>query len=700
MNAFFAWLIATTLIGWLAWPLSFHFFRRLPDRGYAFSKALGLLLFGYLFWFLGSLGFLRNDAGGLLLAAISLLALSILLVKRHGFAELRAWLRQHGTYVIAVELLFLLAFSGWAWMRAHNPDILGTEKPMEFMFINSILRSRTFPPHDAWLSGHAISYYYFGYLLVAAMARLTITPSPVAFNLSLAVLFALTAASAQGVTVNLIALVRRDRASHAQPPSSLMPAFWPALLGPLLILLVGNFYGVLELAHDNGLFASLRIPAVWYDFGNSPALDDGQSSQDFQGPPGARAGWINVWEWLDLKRLNTPPDADSGHFVWDLDNWFFAARVVHDRNLTGVETEAIDEMPAFSFVLGDLHPHVLALPFVTLATGLALDWLLWAREAAARKGKAPDRLPRKRLVLSGLILGGLAFLNTWDFPIYWFLVLLALLAGFASALEWHGFILHWRYLVKLAVSLLILSLALYFPFYLTFQSQAGGILPNLIYPTRFQQTVVMFGPVLPGVILFLGWLVLIWRKNFNLQAALLSGLGIVVLLSMFMALFVLVLAINPDNMGLLDQAIYPLTRDQALSLFWQRRLVDSLATLFSGGMIVVCVGLANGVLRQTESSPARSDPGAMAERPPQERESAHCELRSPAVLMSLAMKLTGALLILGPEFFYLRDNFGTRMNPCSSSTCRPGSCGRWPQDLASGLSMTGPAARCAGLLRG
>jgi uncharacterized membrane protein len=30
--------------------------------------------------------------------------------------------------------------------------------------------------------------------------------------------------------------------------------------------------------------------------------------------------------------------------------------------------------------------------------------------------------------------------------------------------------------------------------------------------------------------------------------------------------------------------------------------------------------------------------------------------------MSLAIILTGALLILGPEFFYLRDNFGTRMN--------------------------------------
>ncbi len=48
-------------------------------------------------------------------------------------------------------------------MRAHNPEIYSTEKPMEIMFINSIRASETFPPHDAWLAGYAISYYYFGY---------------------------------------------------------------------------------------------------------------------------------------------------------------------------------------------------------------------------------------------------------------------------------------------------------------------------------------------------------------------------------------------------------------------------------------------------------------------------------------------------------------------------------------------------------
>jgi uncharacterized membrane protein len=37
-------------------------------------------------------------------------------------------------------------------------------------------------------------------------------------------------------------------------------------------------------------------------------------------------------------------------------------------------------------------------------------------------------------------------------------------------------------------------------------------------------------------------------------------------------------------------------------------------------------------------------------------------LRSPVVLMLFAMILTGALLLIGPEFVYLRDNFGTRMN--------------------------------------
>ena len=64
-------------------------------------------------------------------------------------------------------------------------DAAGTEKPMELAFINAIMRSPTFPPSDPWLSGYAISYYYFGYVLVALLAKLTALPGAVAFNLGL-----------------------------------------------------------------------------------------------------------------------------------------------------------------------------------------------------------------------------------------------------------------------------------------------------------------------------------------------------------------------------------------------------------------------------------------------------------------------------------------------------------------------------------
>jgi YYY domain-containing protein len=671
MLTFLLWYLAITLLGWLAFPLIYTFFRRLPDRGYAFAKPLGLLFFGYLFWFLGSLGLLHNDLGGLLFCLLLLAALAVLQARKIGPDRLLVWLRESWKYLLAVELFFLVTFAAWTIIRSYNPAILGTEKPMEFMFLNSVLRSPRFPPQDAWLSGHAISYYYFGYILIACMARLTGTAASVAFNLGLALLFALAATGALGLLVNLIATVKSGPEPARKPQeTNLLSAFWPGLLGPLMVLLVGNFYGVLEFAHDNGLLANLRIPAVWYDFGQAENPNQVQALGEFIQPPGIQTGMVNIWQWLDLKQLNEPQSFENSGVAWNLDNWFFAARVIHDRNLIGVETEAIDEMPAFSFVLGDLHPHVLALPFVILAIGLAFDWLLWAREAASRAPPGDiSWLERERLLFSGLVLGALAFLNTWDFPIYWFLTVGALVLGLGSIGGWNLLLKRWRYLGKLALSFLFLGLALYFPFYLTFQSQAGGILPNLIYPTRFQQTVVMFGPPLFGACLFLGWAILRWRSLVSWRAALVSGLGIVLLLALFVFILVAVMSRIPEAMGLVDQFIFPLARQQAIKLILQRRLVDSLATIVPAGMIGLAVGLMAGVIR---SGPVVQAGETLSHNRPEERrfqvgtaahpQSPYNSSRSPAVLMVLLMTLTGALLLLVPEFLYLRDNFGTRMN--------------------------------------
>src|SRR5688500_2862756 len=194
MIAFLSWYIAITLLGWLAWPLLFSLAPGLPDRGYTASRALGLMLVGYVFWLLASLGFLRNTVGGILFAALVVLSLSIwaYLSRPDRGDSLRGWIAANRSMLITAEVLFFVAFAGWAVFRAFNPEIQYTETSMWLMCLDGVRSSEIFPPRDSWLSGYAISYYYFGYILIAMLADITGVASEIAFNLGVALLFGLT----------------------------------------------------------------------------------------------------------------------------------------------------------------------------------------------------------------------------------------------------------------------------------------------------------------------------------------------------------------------------------------------------------------------------------------------------------------------------------------------------------------------------
>ena len=145
------WWFISTLLGVLAFPLAWRIFNRLPDRGYGFSRALGLIVVGYAYWLGASLQLIPNTIGSLALVILILLA-SLLVINRTDWGELAGWLKAHIGTVLVMELIFVIAFVGWAFVRANNPEITGTEKPMELAFINSILKSEGFPPRDPWLS--------------------------------------------------------------------------------------------------------------------------------------------------------------------------------------------------------------------------------------------------------------------------------------------------------------------------------------------------------------------------------------------------------------------------------------------------------------------------------------------------------------------------------------------------------------------
>ncbi len=138
MSAFISWYIVITILGWLTFPLAYHLFPALTDRGYTLSRAFSLLIWGYVFWLFASLGVAQNDIGGLLLALLILIGLSVwaTIENRKSSSETRkleivAWLNENRRILISTELLFLIAFALMAWVRANNPEIFSWRREVD-----------------------------------------------------------------------------------------------------------------------------------------------------------------------------------------------------------------------------------------------------------------------------------------------------------------------------------------------------------------------------------------------------------------------------------------------------------------------------------------------------------------------------------------------------------------------------------------
>lgn len=604
--SFFRWWLLVTLFGVAVWPILFRVFRHLPDRGYSLAKTGGLLAVGFVGWLLGNFGLIRVSAGGVVGAWLIVAAISAAALRGETWNGIGQWLKVNWPVALATELIFLAAFAGWAYSRALNPNITFTEKPMEFAFLNSVLRTGLQPPGDPWLSGYAISYYHFGYVIMGMLIALSGVLPSVGFNLGIALLFALTVLGAFGIVLNLIAAFGSPKAE-----TGMTTAIVPALLGPAFML-TGNFNGFLEVLHKLGVFP------------------------------------LSFWQWLDIKWTNEPPVPDGNwmpdRFLW----WWQASRVIHDRTLSGAEVEVIDEFPFFSFLLGDMHPHVLGLPFVFLAVALALNLFLMIRAGDEKPFHKFVPLRWPEMLAGGIVLGGLSFLNTWDFPIYIFVVTAAYTAARLWRDGWAREV--WRDAGLLAGGLLILGILLYLPFYIGFRSQLGGILPNVIFPTKVQQFVVMFGPALFVVLALLGWLAAGRRSDINWRKAALAALAV---------LGALILANVALSTGAVVRAIYngdPQAQQAISDLFGEANIREAVPIVL--GLRILGAGLPVLLTLMLTAAIGWLLTWVRTEKLAEEQS------RQPLSLLPFVavLILTGTLLALGPEFVYLRDLFGSRMN--------------------------------------
>lgn len=456
------WFLTIELLGVLALPWAFHLFRFLPDRGITLAKPAILLLLSYLVWVTGLVRLLPNTQLTIWAIVLCLGVTSVWLTVRQR-DELRDFLERRWTLLLAGELVFLLMFVAWAMVVSGSPGITHTEKPMDFMLLNAAHQARYFPAEDAWLSGHSISYYYFGHIIMATLSKMSGVVTSAGYNLAVATLPALAGAVCFGLLYNLVRLAGGG-------------SRWALGVGaaaPALILLAGNLAGGLEFLRAQG----------W--------------------------GGAGFWGWVAVDGLQAGP-GEGGFFPGDFWWWFRDTRIIGTSSTDGALLDyTITEFPAFSFLLGDLHAHVLAIPFLLLALASALNAYC-----------AGDRLDlswlRRNPALAAWVAlcgGALAFINFWDFPTF--------MAVLAAALLLKGCRDHPDSLLRAAnaaasvfLPLFLLSIVLFGPVYFTFSGQTSGALPLREVATRpFHLFLVLGLFILPSLALLARYLPAIRRRE-------------------------------------------------------------------------------------------------------------------------------------------------------------------------------------------
>lgn len=331
------WWFLFLLIGLTFLPITSKIFSGFLDKGYVFSKILGLLFISYVVFILGTLHILKFTEINIIIVWAIIALPQFFLVRKQKILD-----KQNLKFILIEEILFFLSLLLWSYIKGFNPDIHDLEKFMDFGFINSILRSEYFPPRDMWLTPLSINYYYFGHLFTALLTKLSQIPSYITFNLMLATIFAFTFSMSFSIGINLINQIKKY---------SLKASFILGLFFAYIVSFAGNLQ---------------TIYAFFTHY-----------ESEWPKP---------LWE---LKfSISTFPNS----------YWY--------PNATRFIYHTIHEFPSYSFVVADLHGHVLDIPvvFTMIAIFLAI--------ASSKK------IHYALVILISFLLSIAYMTNAWDGLIY------------------------------------------------------------------------------------------------------------------------------------------------------------------------------------------------------------------------------------------------------------------------------------------
>lgn len=328
--------------------------------------------------------------------------------------------------IIFEELIFFTSLLFWTSIKSYQSEIYGLEKYMDFGFINSILRSDYFPPKDMWYYPYSINYYYFGHLITAVLTKISNIKASISYNLMLSSLFAFTFSLSFSLILNLFK-------NNAEKLKKIM--VFGGIAAALFVSLSGNLHTI-------------------YSF------------------------------FLAYPNENPKPFWDLVFSISNYPNSYWYP------NATRFIPFTIHEFPIYSFVVSDLHGHVLDIPLVLFSIGLIYSIF-------------QDGFVKLRKILVLSFFAAIMYMtNVWDGIIYPLLAILVILTLNIklnkSQQEKNQKINYLKFdIYKLILTVLILILGFFifsFPFNLNFKPFVSGI--GIICAPPFLTNIGKLGPFL------------------------------------------------------------------------------------------------------------------------------------------------------------------------------------------------------------
>lgn len=553
----FQWWGATVILGLAFYPLSAMIFRRFDDRGYLFSKAIGLVVTGWLMWLLASLKILPFTTqncywclGACVLCNYTGVLICWLRKRKESAAkasveggdpegdaedtakqeadsepeqkkkgeeneytqvfaayakkeesakssrvkqektkgkwkraaakekadaeaaaqpeecaetgektDVQSPVKPHWERILVLELLFFMLFVAYMYMKGFNPKAYGTEKMMDYGFMMSMFKTEYFPVEDFWFAGEGLNYYYFGQYIMTFLTKVSFNTVSYGYNLALGTGFAFCAT----LVYALVCQVMRVFIAQRKKKISDAVSHVAGALAAIAVTIAGNGHYIVF---------NWLVPMLWDTFQI----------------PGDRPSY---WFPNSTRYIGYTPDT-------------------HDKT--------IHEFPSYSFILGDVHAHVVNITFVLTLTAILFSFLMNRQEAMKaaivkrRKGEKTEvsllretfRLP---VIAVGYLIGIFMMSNYWDFPIYFVVAGAVILTSNAMIC---GFDIRTWFLTAMhAIVVLAVAFLVALPFNSNFVAMANGILLAETH-TAFYQLIILWGLQFVIVIGFVT--ALIWRE--------------------------------------------------------------------------------------------------------------------------------------------------------------------------------------------